>query len=57
MSIYHNLSPSKTVMKATLFKEQSFVCKTVPQLNAENFGEARSQVGEWEIYQGGKAMG
>lgn len=57
MSIYHKLSPSTTVTKATSFKEPSFVCKTVPQLNAVNFGEASSQVGEWEIYQGGKAVG
>lgn len=57
MSIYHNLSPSKTVTKATAFKELSSVCKTMPQLNAANFGEASSQVGEWEIYQGGEAVG
>lgn len=49
MSIYHNLLPSKTIMKATSFKEPSFECKTASQPNAANSGEANSQVEEWEI--------
>lgn len=57
MSIYHNLLPSKIVMKATSVKKPSFECMTAFQPNATNFGEANSQVGEWEIYWGGKAQG
>lgn len=49
MSIYHNLLPSKTIMKATSFKKPSSECKTAFQPDAANFGEANSQVEEWEI--------
>lgn len=49
MSIYHNLLPSKIVMKATSVKEPSFECKTAFQTNAANFGGANSEAGEWEI--------
>lgn len=36
-------------MNATSVKEPPFECKTAFQPNAANFGEANSQVGEWEI--------